>query len=373
MRYKVPDILSIKGEHHDSVTDPLLQTGHQHHQRKQFSDSLRPFPDVPSLGSLHLGPFLRSEMDLSKLDGADPLIHQAKSTPQMITDAPRFVNWNYTHICNFNCAFCYSRDPEDGREMDTVEINATCDRIVDARVFQVNFGGGEPLVRNDVEDAIAHLARHGVRTLLSSNGWLLDESRLAHLHRIGLRAIYVSLDHVSADQHDLSRKTPGSFDRVVQAIRTGSRLGLEMLVSTVVTRNNVGALEQLAIFAAETGAAGVNFKRYRPVGRARQMEAALTLTQEQAADTMKLIRRLKRDGIIDIYFLYNESPIPGVDEGCPCAFQSLAIRPNGDIGPCVYSPVTIGNILKHNLTDLWRRSPVLQGMRQGRSCSAMHA
>src|SRR5216683_5634867 len=66
-----------------------------------------------------------------------------------------------TDRCNFRCVYCRSADPENYREHDEILSWPELDRL--ARIFlslgirKIRITGGEPLVREGVEDYIARL------------------------------------------------------------------------------------------------------------------------------------------------------------------------------------------------------------------------
>ena len=44
------------------------------------------------------------------------------------------------------------------------------------QVFQVNFGGGEPFLRDDFLEILRYAHHHGITTCVSTNGTLLDDA-----------------------------------------------------------------------------------------------------------------------------------------------------------------------------------------------------
>jgi radical SAM protein with 4Fe4S-binding SPASM domain len=49
--------------------------------------------------------------------------------------------------------------------------------------------------------------------------------------------------------------------------------------------------------------------------------------------------------------------------GCGCRRFYCAIQANGNIDPCVFFPLTIGNILQDDFETLWRHNPILNELR----------
>src|SRR5260370_7511653 len=128
-----------------------------------------------------------------------------------------------TDRCNFRCVYCRSADPETYRDPDEILSWPELDRL--AKIFlslgirKIRITGGEPLVRDGVEDYIARLHSVGVEDLsMTTNGYLLAE-RCDRLIPAGLRRINISLD--SLDPHKFERITETkSFSTSIHTIPT---------------------------------------------------------------------------------------------------------------------------------------------------------
>jgi hypothetical protein len=64
--------------------------------------------------------------------------------------APICLTWELTYACNLACTHCLSssgrRDP---LELSTAEAKALIDEIATMKIFYINIGGGEPMIRRD--------------------------------------------------------------------------------------------------------------------------------------------------------------------------------------------------------------------------------
>src|SRR5579872_6057418 len=72
-------------------------------------------------------------------------------------DAPICLTWELTYACNLACVHCLSssgrRDPA---ELTPAEARTVVDEMVDMKVFYVNIGGGEPMLRPDFFDLVGY-------------------------------------------------------------------------------------------------------------------------------------------------------------------------------------------------------------------------
>ena len=82
----------------------------------------------------------------------------------------------------------------------------------------MNFVGGEPLLRKDLEALMARAVRNGFQVSFNTNGWLVTPSRAQAICDAGVSVAYVSLDGMERATVDHSRGRKGSFDKAMEAI-----------------------------------------------------------------------------------------------------------------------------------------------------------
>ncbi len=290
-----------------------------------------------------------------------------------IMSAPYYISWNYTYLCNFNCSHCYSRAPWYPEELSTDSYERIANELADAGVFRVALGGGEPLIRQDSIQILALLSARGIETNLTTNGWMLGDREVEALKAANLTRLYVSVDSANAIEHDSFRRKPGSFDRVTSAARLAVGAGLSVHFSTVLTRQSASKIAEITEVAEALGVEGIEFKRFRPAGNGKAFEAEYKVEDEQSQQMIETFRRLKAKTGLDLMLVNGpETNITDKDTvGCVCGVKSLCIRPNGDVSPCAYSDVVIGNLQTTTLRELWAHSPHLATMRSGSGCQAL--
>jgi cyclic pyranopterin phosphate synthase len=163
-----------------------------------------------------------------------------------------------TDRCNYRCVYCRSADPENYRDHDQILSWPELDRL--ARVFQslgirkIRITGGEPLVRDGVEDYIARLHALGIEDLsMTTNGHLLAE-RCDRLLQAGLRRINISLDSLDPIKFERITRTK-SYDTVLRGIDAvqGARLAPAKINAVLVRGLNDDEVEAFAAFARARG------------------------------------------------------------------------------------------------------------------------
>jgi cyclic pyranopterin phosphate synthase len=161
-----------------------------------------------------------------------------------------------TDRCNFRCVYCRSANPENhmsGNDLLSWDEYERLVRILVAMgIRKVRVTGGEPLVREGVEDFIARLKALGVQDLsMTTNGHLLAE-RCDRLVAAGMDRINISLDSLDRAKFERITRTK-SFDKVMAGIDAAQRSKLRPVkVNAVLVRGvNDDEVEAFAAFARE--------------------------------------------------------------------------------------------------------------------------
>ncbi|MBA4180146.1 MAG: 12,18-didecarboxysiroheme deacetylase [Anaerolinea sp.] len=150
-------------------------------------------------------------------------------------DKKPVVAWNITGQCNLKCMHCYASatsKPFAG-ELTTAECYKVLDDLAAYKVPSVLFSGGEPLMRPELFEFADYARQLGLRTVLSTNGTLIDSAMALRIREAGFTYAGISLDGTEPT-HDRIRGKRGAFAASLEAIRrlreAGVRTGLRFTV-----------------------------------------------------------------------------------------------------------------------------------------------
>jgi AdoMet-dependent heme synthase len=283
--------------------------------------------------------------------------------------APLTINWAINNSCNFSCRHCYSRS-DTGDEIDSLTLCNCIEKAAKAGVMAVNFGGGEPLLRKDLLDIAACAARSGMRVSMNSNGYLIDREKALQLKEAGFSKVGISIDSHLPEVHDKFRGMPGSHERAVNALKQLQAAGIKTSISTVICKFNHENIAQLIELAENHAVDQLNFHNFKCSGLGHANRDELDLTPaEWKAFYISAIHEKRQGRKLDISL---DDPIiaslglqdgNNMVKGSVCGKLSLNIKSNGDITPCGFIPIVIGNIVTDDLRELWKSSPVLAKLR----------
>ncbi|MFH1094277.1 MAG: radical SAM protein, partial [Candidatus Omnitrophota bacterium] len=127
--------------------------------------------------------------------------------------------------CFMHCKMCYKwqedvniRKPDEPALEEWKRAISDLAELCKDNKPQINFAGGEPLVREEALLLIEHAQRLGFDALLATNAFIIDEKKAQEIGRSGLGNISISLDGVTPKIHDLMRGVPGAHTKVLGAI-----------------------------------------------------------------------------------------------------------------------------------------------------------
>lgn len=288
-----------------------------------------------------------------------------------IPDTPLLVNWSLSIRCNFNCRHCYSR-LEKYSELSTEENKEIVRRLVSSKIYFANFGGGEPFLKKDIFDIALFARENGLHISVSTNGFLIDEEIICKIKDSRISKVEVSLDSAREKDHDRFRNKTGSFKKAVRAIEMLLGNNIETAISSVISKINYKNFGELIDLGKRLNIKKITFHNYKCSGSGLKNQDELDLTPREWMEFYKNVLIFKKE-IDDIIISLDDPVICLLKEfggrektivpGSACGKLSLAIKPNGDVTPCGFMPVTIGNILKDDLPDIWKNSPVLRKLR----------
>ena len=129
----------------------------------------------------------------------------------------------------------------------------------------LSVSGGEPLMYPELIPVLATARSRGMRTLVTTNGTLLTDDRLARLAP-ELDLLAISLDGPPAE-HDLMRARSRRVREVAARTAGTATAGIPFGFLITLTQFNAHHLEWAAEFAAEQGAVMLQVHPLQPTGR----------------------------------------------------------------------------------------------------------
>jgi len=261
----------------------------------------------------------------------------------------RGIDFAVTYACNFNCDHCYAKKLKDkNRALMTIEdYRRVCNEAMKLGCLCFSLQGGEVFFRKDWEDIIKAFRPDYNHILLTTNGSLITEELVIRLKELGLDTLYFSVDSGIAEEHDEFRKHKGSFKKIMKAVGYCKNHKMKIVFNTCVTKQSLYSegLRKLLDFTHKNRIL-VETIFARCLGNFDGRHEFM----------------LDDDDVGYYYELRKNYPfvVRDLDNnygkwGCPTVKEVLYITAYGDVCPCPFSHIVLGNIKEEPLKVIRER------------------
>lgn len=279
---------------------------------------------------------------------------------------PRWLLAELTYACPLQCPYC--SNPLDyanyREELGTEDWRRVLSQARQLGAVQLGFSGGEPLIRQDLPELVAHARQLGYYSNLITSGYGLTEDKILQLKRAGLDHIQISIQAPEKDLSDFLAGT-ASYEHKKQVARLVKKHGYPMVLCVVIHRYNIEQMEAILEMAIELGADYVELANTQYYGWAHLNRAQLLPSREQFERAEAIAHRYQErlKGRMKIYYV-----IPDYYEDRPKACMNgwgttfLTIAPDGAALPCHAArelPIeSFPNVKDLSIKEIWEDSEI---------------
>jgi MoaA/NifB/PqqE/SkfB family radical SAM enzyme len=260
------------------------------------------------------------------------------------------LQFQYDYGCNFTCEHCSIKrfqGKKGGRFFTPNDVKELSRQADEMGLAHLVITGGEPLIFPDFDDIVKAIDPQKFYITSDTNGWLLDEKRAKHIKSIGVDKIQLSLDSLSAAEHDGFRRKDDSHSRALRAIDAAQSAGLNIIIQTVVSKQRVRSQEFIGFLEFLNGkGVGVFVTYAKPVGA---WEGNFSCLVDR--DDMDYMKELGKKYNVFTHM----TPSYGMDIGCISVKRMVSITKYGDVMPCPYIHTSLGNFFEEPLKDIIER------------------
>ena len=236
--------------------------------------------------------------------------------------------------------------------------------------------------RSDIYELIQFGRDLGLRMVMATCGYFVDEKSITKLKGAGILALSISLDGASAQTHDAFRLTKGAFDSAVEAARIARRADMRFQINTTISKLNLTEVGAIAKLAEELGAYCFNPFILVPTGRGEEIADQL-LTPTEYEKLLRDLLELKLKSAIEVRVtcgpqfarMCRQSKLVSsqgsqtiVNPGSGCmggrGFGFISFR--GDVQTCGFLNISAGSLIENNFdfARIWQSSQFLNEIRE---------
>lgn len=284
----------------------------------------------------------------------------------------KLISWNITKECDLSCQHCYRDAGKKAKdELTTGEAKGLLAEIKKAGFQLVIFSGGEPLLRKDIYELIAYANKLGLLSSLGTNGLGLDFKVAKKLKALKLSSAGISIDSIVPAYHDSLRKAKGAWQKAITATKNCQKAGLTFQIHTTLTKDNYRDISRLIKLSTGFGAAAHYFFFLVPCGRAKEIEGR-ALSSNEHEQALKLIIQARKTAKIYlrpvcapqfVRLSSQNKDIHNIEKGCLAGREYCLIGPEGDVYPCAYLPLKLGNVREEEFSKIWKDNSIFERLR----------
>ncbi len=322
----------------------------------------------PAMARRDLSAFRSQLAELIRPDGACPIHELDLETVAPFSarpSAPYRLDLALTYRCNNDCPHCYNARERTFPELSTVQWKQVIDRAWALGIPHILFTGGEPTLREDLPELVAHAEANGQITGLNTNARrLADVNFVKRLVEAGLDHVQVTVESNDPDIHN-RMVNARAFEQTVRGLKNALATRLFVMTNTTMLRDNVASLPETLDFLAGLGVqtVGLNALIYSGHGATvgtglpeRELAPLLDLAREKtAAHGQRLIWYTPTQ-----YCHFDPVQMELGVKGCTAAQYNLCVEPNGDVLPCQSFYQPIGNLLRDDWAAIWNHPLALR-------------
>lgn len=270
---------------------------------------------------------------------------------------PTALNIAYDYRCNLRCEHCFAEalKPPPGPRLTIDDVARVADQAAALGCLFIGFQGGEPTLWRELPDLIRATDPGRFLIGIYTNATLLDPAMLAELRTAGLDLVNLSLDSGVASEHDHFRGRDGCYDQVIEGITLAREAGLQVKLCTTVCHGAVftdGFRELIAL--AERERLPTCLLIATPAGNYAGREDVL-LDERELAHVEALCARNK--------LFYRDIHRHLGHTGCK-AVDQLYLTQDGEVMPCPFIHLSLGNVLSEPLDAIFARGAALPWFRE---------
>jgi len=288
-----------------------------------------------------------------------------------VAPAPLALIAELTHRCPLRCVYCSNPLELKHRadELSTEIWSRALREAAEAGVLQVDFTGGEPLVRPDLVDLVRVARSAGLYVSLITSGLPLDEPRLDALVQAGLDHIQLSFQSSFEESANEICGTQAHAHKL-RVLDWLKRRRVALTLNFVIHRHNIGQLDEMLALGESSGAGRIEFANVQYYGWAFANRGHLLPARDQFGRSVELLRRAEERlrgkfriefVVPDYYAKYPKACMGGWGR------KLILITPNGEALPChaaqVIPDLRFDNVKDRSLLEIWNKSEAFEKFR----------
>ena len=250
------------------------------------------------------------------------------------------------------------------KELNSSTVLKVAEEVPSLKPRWIIIEGGEPLLRRELFEIIEVMHRNEIRTYLISNGMLFNESLAKRFAKLNVN-LMISIDGANKKDYEEIR-AGASFEKLKEVVKLANDYNILDSCPITIGKHNYRQIGKMFEFAKDLGYKKITFIGLKPCRDYKKY----VLSGDEYANVFYSIVRCQKDYDMDVwvddpffkpflkenkidYSVNSENGIT-VSDVSRCIFgEYMFIETNGDVKPCTFAPLVMGNVNEKGLDEIW--------------------
>lgn len=284
-----------------------------------------------------------------------------------LTPKPSVMYLELTYRCTCRCQFCerWKIGPKLApKELTTKEIKKLLTDAYQLGVRYLGLTGGEPFLRKDIFEIGKFAKKMGFNVTIASNGTLITEKNIKEV-ATAFDSVAISMDGIAKETHDSLRGVEGVYDLAMKTLDLLKKWQVPLTVNMVITKQNFMEIDQYTQFFSkkripiQLTPVHEYQKSYLKVKPALKQIDMKKFNQEWTKLSKKYA--FLNSGYYQRVPTFLSKPSKLLDAyTCFAGAVMFFVNPYGEIFPCEFNRIKMGNIREEPLAVIWKRAKKLR-------------
>ena len=264
------------------------------------------------------------------------------------------MQFEITARCNLKCIHCYNVPEKNKTELSTKKIKSILDELCDKGALFIGFTGGEVLCRKDFFEIAGYARKKGFALRVFTNASLITARIADKIRDIEPFTVEISLYAADPRIHDKITGVAGSYKKTMRAINMLSQRKLNILIKSVIMKENAHEHKKLKAFADSIKARFIYDYVLIPRTDGSQKPLRHCMSDFEIKDLLCKNIKMNTSNKDDADTL---SELPEKNQPiCGAAKNGASISAYGDVHPCVTWRISLGNLKEKSFKNIWSSS-----------------
>ena len=274
------------------------------------------------------------------------------------------LQFHISDQCNLRCKHCYQEN-YNSKQLKYEEIIKILDQYKEFLIEKnikghINLTGGEPLSNPNFFEILNYINKEYYSFAILTNGTLITDKIAEKISKYKPQYVQISIDGDKKTHEKIRGK--GTLEKAIQGVQNLNKYGVYTSISFTAHKKNYKTFKKVVSIAKKAKANKVWTDRLIPIGGAKEL-VKISLNPKENKKFFKTVYKLMiktKETQVTMSRALQFLQTGEIPYKCTAGTKLLTVMENGDLVPCRRMPIVLGNVLKENLLEIYKKSNVIK-------------